>query len=109
MKLNKSVDINNILSLKNENNNCNNNDNGCFLTSLEIENNDDNKIEINNEKNKNENVKDKILKTYKNKRNLNRNYNLASIIKDIKRKNSSYVSRTEGNYFNESISYENKN
>ena len=109
VKLNKSVDINNILSLKNENNNCNNNDNGCFLTSLEIENNDDNKIEINNEKNKNENVKDKILKTYKNKRNLNRNYNLASIIKDIKRKNSSYVSRTEGNYFNENIAYDNKN
>ena len=40
---------------------------------------------------------------------MNNKYNLASIIKDIKRKNSSYVSKTEGNYFNDYIAYDNKN
>ena len=111
MKLNKSADINNILALKDENNNCSNNDNGCFITSLDIENNVDDKIENNNEKNKNINinVKDKILKSFRNKRNFSYKFNLASIIKDIKKKNGSYISKTEGNYFNENIAYDNKN
>ena len=104
-KLNKSLDINNVLTLKQENNSCNKDD-GCFITSLDIEKKRSDKIYgINNEKNKN--IKDKLLKANKNKRNMNNKYNLASIIKDIKRKNSSYVSKTEGNYFNDYIAYEN--
>ena len=106
-KLNKSLDINNVLTLKQENNSCNKDD-GCFITSLDIEKKRSDKIYgINNEKNKN--IKDKLLKANKNKRNMNNKYNLASIIKDIKRKNSSYVSKTEGNYFNDYIAYDNKN
>ena len=106
-KLNKSLDINNVLTLKQENNTCNKDD-GCFITSLDIEKKrSDKNYGINNEKNKN--IKDKLLKANKNKRNMNNKYNLASIIKDIKRKNSSYVSKTEGNYFNEYIAYDNKN
>ena len=106
-KLNKSLDINNVLTLKQENNTCNKDD-GCFITSLDIEKKRSDKIYgINNEKNKN--IKDKLLKANKNKRNMNNKYNLASIIKDIKRKNSSYVSKTEGNYFNDYIAYDNKN
>ena len=106
-KLNKSLDINNVLTLKQENNTCNKDD-GCFITSLDIEKKrSDKNYGINNEKNKN--IKDKLLKANKNKRNMNNKYNLASIIKDIKRKNSSYVSKTEGNYFNDYIAYDNKN
>ena len=106
-KLNKSLDINNVLTLKQENNSCNKDD-GCFITSLDIEKKrSDKNYGINNEKNKN--IKDKLLKANKNKRNMNNKYNLASIIKDIKRKNSSYVSKTEGNYFNDYIAYDNKN
>ena len=106
-KLNKSLDINNVLTLKQENNTCIKDD-GCFITSLDIEKNrSDKNYGINNEKNKN--IKDKLLKANKNKRNMNNKYNLASIIKDIKRKNSSYVSKTEGNYFNDYIAYDNKN
>ncbi len=106
-KLNKSLDINNVLTLKQENNSCNKDD-GCFITSLDIEKKRSDKIYgINNKKNKN--IKDKLLKANKNKRNMNNKYNLASIIKDIKRKNSSYVSKTEGNYFNDYIAYDNKN
>jgi hypothetical protein len=106
-KLNKSLDINNVLTLKQDNNSCNKDD-GCFITSLDIEKKRSDKIYgINNEKNKN--IKDKLLKANKNKRNMNNKYNLASIIKDIKRKNSSYVSKTEGNYFNDYIAYDNKN
>ena len=106
-KLNKSLDINNVLTLKQENNSCNKDD-GCFITSLDIEKKRSDKIYgINKEKNKN--IKDKLLKANKNKRNMNNKYNLASIIKDIKRKNSSYVSKTEGNYFNDYIAYDNKN
>ena len=106
-KLNKSLDINNVLTLKQENNSCNKDD-GCFITSLDIEKKRSDKIYgINNEKNKN--IKDKLLKANENKRNMNNKYNLASIIKDIKRKNSSYVSKTEGNYFNDYIAYDNKN
>ena len=106
-KLNKSLDINNVLTIKQENNTCNKDD-GCFITSLDIEKKrSDKNYGINNEKNKN--IKDKLLKANKNKRNMNNKYNLASIIKDIKRKNSSYVSKTEGNYFNDYIAYDNKN
>jgi hypothetical protein len=106
-KLNKSLDINNVLTLKQENNTCIKDD-GCFITSLDIEKKrSDKNYGINNEKNKN--IKDKLLKANKNKRNMNNKYNLASIIKDIKRKNSSYVSKTEGNYFNDYIAYDNKN
>ena len=106
-KLNKSLDINNVLTLKQENNTCIKDD-GCFITSLDIEKNrSDKNYGINNEKNKN--IKDKLLKANENKRNMNNKYNLASIIKDIKRKNSSYVSKTEGNYFNDYIAYDNKN
>ena len=106
-KLNKSLDINNVLTLKQENNTCNKDD-GCFITSLDIEKKrSDKNYGINKEKNKN--IKDKLLKANKNKRNMNNKYNLASIIKDIKRKNSSYVSKTEGIYFNEYIAYDNKN
>ena len=102
-KLNKSLDINNVLTLKPENNTCNNKDDGCFITSLDIEKNrSDNNI--NNEKN----IKDKIIKPNKNKRYINNNYNLASIIRNIKKKNSSYVSKTEGNYFNDYLAYDNK-
>ena len=89
MKLNKSADINKHFS----NNNINNNNDGCFLTSLNIET-------INRNNN---------INTYKYKRNINNKYNLASIIKDIKKKNQSYVSKTEGNYFNDNIAYDNKN
>ena len=106
-KLNQSLDINNVLTPKQENNTCIKDD-GCFITSLDIEKNrSDKNYGINNEKNKN--IKDKLLKANKNKRNMNNKYNLASIIKDIKRKNSSYVSKTEGNYFNDYIAYDNKN
>ena len=92
MKLNNSADINK--HFNKNNNNINNNNDGCFLTSLKIE-----KISTNNN-----------INTYKFKRNINNNkYNLASIIKDIKKKNQSYVSKTEGNYFNENIAYDNKN
>lgn len=106
-KLNKSLDINNVLTIKQENNTCNKDD-GCFITSLDIEKKrSDKNYGINKEKNKN--IKDKLLKANKNKRNMNNKYNLASIIKDIKRKNSSYVSKTEGNYFNDYIAYDNKN
>ena len=102
-KLNKSLDINNVLTIKQGNNTCNNKDDGCFITSLDLEKNrSDNNI--NNEKN----IKDKIIKPNKNKRYINNNYNLASIIKDIKKKNSSYVSKTEGNYFNDYLAYDNK-
>ena len=106
-RLNKSLDINNVLTLKQEKNTYNKDD-GCFITSLDIEKNRAEKnYGIYKEKNKN--IKDKLLKENKNKRNMNSNYNLASIIKDIKRKNSSYLTKTEGNYFNDYLAYDNKN
>ena len=106
-RLNKSLDINNVLTLKQEKNTYNKDD-GCFITSLDIEKNRSEKnYGIYKEKNKN--IKDKLLKENKNKRNMNSNYNLASIIKDIKRKNSSYLTKTEGNYFNDYLAYDNKN
>ena len=111
LKLNKSVDINNILTLKkseNENLSMNNyNNEGWFLTSLNIEKSRSiNSINSYKEINKN-NLR--IPTSNRNGRNVSNKYNLSSIIKDIKKKNSSYVSKTEGNYFNECISYNNKN
>lgn len=104
LKLNKSVDINNILMLKkseNENLSMNNyNNEGWFLTSLNIEKSRYKEINKNNLR---------IPTSNRNGRNVSNKYNLSSIIKDIKKKNSSYVSKTEGNYFNECISYNNKN
>ena len=47
--------------------------------------------------------------TNRNKRNINYKHNLSAIIRDIKKKNSSYISKTEGNYFNENLAYDNKN
>ena len=91
MKINKSVDINKHFNINNINS-INNNNDGCFLTSLNIEKTSNNNIN-----------------TYKNKRNVEYKYNLASIIKDIKRKNNTYVSKTEGNNFNDNIAYDNKN
>ena len=109
LNLNKSVEVNNILSLKNsenENFNMNNNNEGWFLTSLNVEKTRNN-YSVNSYMQKNN---DKINNN-RNDRN-NRNdikYNLSSIIKNIKKKNSSYVSKTEGNYFNDRLSYNNKN
>ena len=106
LKLNKSVDLNNILTLKkteNENYNIINNNGGWFLTSLNVEK-PRNNYSVNSFIQKN---KDKIYNN-RNERN-DIKYNLSSIIKNIKTKNSSYVSKTEGNYFNECLSYNNKN
>ena len=107
LKLNKSVEVNNILTLKkteNENYNMiNNNNDGWFLTSLNVE------------KPRNNYIVNSLIQKNKEKICNNRNgrndfkYNLSSIIKNIKKKNSSYVSKTEGNYFNECLSYNNKN
>ena len=106
LNLNKSVEVNNILSLKNlenENYNMNNNNDGWFLTSLNVEK-PRNNYSVNSYRQKN-----------KDKTNNNRNerndikYNISSIIKNIKKKNSSYVSKTEGNYFNDRLSYNKKN
>ena len=108
----KSFDINNILTLKKDNISLNNKDNGCFITSLNL---DKNSGENNKEKNyiKSRNtkssIKDRILKTNRNKRIINDRFNLSSIIRDIKMKNSSYISKTEGNYYNDYIAYDNKN
>ena len=111
IKQNKSLDLNSILSLKKNSININNNS-GWFLTSLNLEKNeDDNNKEINiknNERNKSS-IKDKTLLINRNKRNINYKHNLSAIIRDIKMKNSSYISKTEGNYFNENLAYDNKN
>ena len=100
IKVNKSVNLNNILTLKNEKFDINNNnDDGCFLTSLEIE-----KENSYNQNNHNTINKNKL----KNGQYGYKKYNLNAIIKDIKNKNNSYVSKTEGNYFNDYLAYDNK-
>ena len=109
-KLNRSLD-NNVFNLKKENDNCNNNNgknnDGCFLTSLAIEVTPYNSINANEKMNKNirSRINDKISKS------INRNYHLKNIIKDIRNKirNSSYACKTEGNFLNENLAYDDRN
>ena len=114
--LSRSISIKNNLKFpKNDGNSISNSndDDGCFITSLEIVKNEfkNNNSNIINQKNKTikNKLKQRLYEINRNNRNYNNKFRLASIIKDIKRKNSSYISKTEGNDFNEYLAYDNKN
>ena len=114
--LSRSISIKNNLKFpKNDGNSISksNDDDGCFITSLEIVKNEfkNNNSNIINQKNKTikNRLKHRLYEINRNNRNYNNKFRLASIIKDIKRKNSSYISKTEGNDFNEYLAYDNKN
>ena len=114
--LSRSISIkNNLKFQKNDGNSISNtnDDDGCFITSLEIVKNEfkNNNSNIINQKNKTikNRLKHRLYEINRNNRNYNNKFRLASIIKDIKRKNSSYISKTEGNDFNEYLAYDNKN
>ena len=115
--LSRSISIKNNLKFpKNDGNSIsksNDDDDGCFITSLEIVKNEfkNNNSNIINQKNKTikNKLKQRLYEINRNNRNYNNKFRLASIIKDIKRKNSSYISKTEGNDFNEYLAYDNKN
>ena len=102
--LNKSVNLNTI--------NISNNDDGCFLTSLDLEKKEyssSKDIKKNEQKDIKNKIKERLYGINRNNWNYKNKYNLATIIKDIKKKNSPYVSNTEGNYYNEILAYDNKN
>ena len=114
--LSRSISIKNNLKFpKNDGNSISksNDDDGCFITSLEIVKNEfkNNNSNIINQKNKTikNKLKQRLYEINRNNRNYNNKFRLASIIKAIKRKNSSYISKTEGNDFNEYLAYDNKN
>ena len=114
--LSRSISIKNNLKFpKNDGNSISNSndDDGCFITSLEIVKNEfkNNNSNIINQKNKTikNKLKQRLYEINRNNRNYNNKFRLASIIKAIKRKNSSYISKTEGNDFNEYLAYDNKN
>ena len=114
--LSRSISIkNNLKFQKNDGNSISNtnDDDGCFITSLEIVKNEfkNNNSNIINQKNKTikNKLKQRLYEINRNNRNYNNKFRLASIIKAIKRKNSSYISKTEGNDFNEYLAYDNKN
>lgn len=102
--LNKSVNLNTI--------NISNNDDGCFLTSLDLEKKEyssSKDIKKNEQKDIKNKIKERLYGINRNNWNYKNKYNLATIIKDIKKKNSPFVSNTEGNYYNEILAYDNKN
>lgn len=102
--LNKSVNLNTI--------NISNNDDGCFLTSLDLEKKEyssSKDIKKNEQKDIKNKIKERLYGINRNNWSYKNKYNLATIIKDIKKKNSPYVSNTEGNYYNEILAYDNKN
>ena len=114
--LSRSISIKNNLKFpKNDGNSISNSndDDDCFITSLEIVKNEfkNNNSNIINQKNKTikNKLKQRLYEINRNNRNYNNKFRLASIIKAIKRKNSSYISKTEGNDFNEYLAYDNKN